>query len=121
MGGILTITVAIGAELLARLPWQNKKQREGLALPVATAPQVRSVNLNELAAALPRAAERPDMRYRWISRALGNELIDIAQAMAPFAREVLARAAEGGRIGARSTMPARCSWSRYALASVLCH
>jgi hypothetical protein len=65
MGGIEKIAAAIGAELLARLPWQNKKQREGLALLIATALQVRSVNLNELAAALPREAERLDMRYQW--------------------------------------------------------
>jgi hypothetical protein len=57
------MAAAIGAEFLARLPWQNKKQREGLALLIATALQVRSVNLNELAAALPRKAERLDMRY----------------------------------------------------------
>jgi hypothetical protein len=98
MGGILTVAMAVGAELLARLPWQNKKQREGLALLIATALQVRSVNLNELAAALPRAAERLDMRYQWISRVLGNDLIDVSQVMAPFAREVLALSAEGGRM-----------------------
>ena len=62
MGGILAIASAICGELLVRLPWQNKKQREGLALLIATALQVRSVNLNELAAALPRSADRLDMR-----------------------------------------------------------
>src|SRR5215217_184308 len=46
----------------------------------------------ELAAALPRAAERLDMRYQWISRLLANPLIDTGEVMAPFAREVLARA-----------------------------
>lgn len=97
MGGILSIATAICTELLARLPGQNKKQREGLALLIATALQVRSVNLNELAAALPRAAERLDMRYQWISRVLGNELIDVTDVMAPFAREVLARSASGGQ------------------------
>ena len=97
MGGISAMASAIGAELLARLPGQNKKQREGLAAAIATALQVRSVNLNEMAAALPRAAERLDMRYQWISRLLGNELIVVEQVMAPFAREVLARAAEKGR------------------------
>lgn len=97
MGGILAIAAAIGGELLARLPLQNKKQREGLALLIATALQVRSVNLNELAAALPRAAERLDMRYQWISRVLGNELIVVSEVMAPFAREVLARSAAGGQ------------------------
>src|SRR3954453_16509566 len=70
MGGIATVAAAIGADLAARLPRQNKKQREGLALLVATALDVRDVNLMELAAALPRAAERLDMRYQWISRLL---------------------------------------------------
>jgi DDE family transposase len=97
MGGIEKMASAICAELLGRLPWQNKKQREGLALLVATALQVRGVNLNELAAALPRKAERLDMRYQWISRVLGNDLIDVDEVMAPFAREVLAGAAENGR------------------------
>src|SRR6185436_20494129 len=92
MGGIETMAAAIGADLAARLPRQNKKQREGLALLVATALDVRDVNLMELAAALPRAAERLDMRYQWISRLLGNPLIDTDAVMAPFAREVLARA-----------------------------
>src|SRR3954471_19322014 len=92
MGGIETMAAAIGADLAARLPRQNKKQREGLALLVATALDVRDVNLMELAAALPRAAERLDMRYQWISRLLANPLIDIDEVMAPFARDVLARA-----------------------------
>lgn len=97
LGGIESVAGAIGAELLSRLPGQNKKQREGLALLVSTALAVRSVNLNELASALPRRPERLDMRYQWISRVLGNALIEVDAVMAPFAREVLARATEGGR------------------------
>lgn len=97
MGGVEKVAAAIGKELLARLPLQNKKQREALALLVATALQVRSVNLNELAAALPREAERLDMRYQWISRVLGNRLIRVDEVMAPFARDVLARSCAGGR------------------------
>lgn len=50
----------------------------------------------ELAAALPRSAERIDMRYRWIVRVLANPSISCDAVMAPFAREVLARAAEAG-------------------------
>src|SRR5215207_3723162 len=92
MGGIETVATAIEADLATRLPGQNKKQRAGLALLVATALDVRSVNLMELAAALPRTAERLDMRYQWISRLLGNALIDVDAVMAPLAREVLARA-----------------------------
>src|SRR3954462_13834513 len=54
MGGVETVAAAVRADLAARLPSQNKKQREGLALLVATALDVRSVNLRELAAAVPR-------------------------------------------------------------------
>jgi len=97
MGGIETLARTICADLLARLPSQNKKQREGLALLAATALHVRSVNLNELAAAAPRASERLDMRYQWISRILGNDLIDVDEVMASFAREVLAGACAGER------------------------
>src|SRR3954462_4969223 len=96
MGGIETVA-AVRADLAARLPSQNKKQREGLALLVATALDVRSVNLMELAAAVPRAAERVGMRYQWISRLLGNARIDVEAVMAPYAREVLARACAGSR------------------------
>src|SRR4051812_46384694 len=69
MGGVETVAAAVRADLAARLPSQNKKQREGLALLVATALDVRSVNLMELAAAVPRAAERLDMRYQCQSAA----------------------------------------------------
>src|SRR3954467_3693390 len=74
MGGIETMAAAIGADLAARLPRQNKKQREGLALLVATALDVRDVNLMELAAALPRAAARLDRRHQGISRPLRKAL-----------------------------------------------
>ena len=97
MGGIATVATAIEVDLAARLPRQNKKQREGLALLVATALDVRDVNLMELAAALPRAAARLDMRYQWISRLLGNALIDTDAVIAPVAREVLACAGADGR------------------------
>ena len=80
-----------------RLPRQHKAQREGLALLTATMLDVRSANLMDLAASLPRAAERLDMRYQWISRLLGNPLIEVDAVMAPFAREVLARLAADGR------------------------
>jgi Transposase DDE domain len=97
VGGIATVAAAIAADMRARLPGQNKRQREGLALLTATMLDVRSANLMDLAASLPRAAERLDMRYQWISRLLGNALIEVDTVMAPHGREVLARLAEGGR------------------------
>ena len=97
MGGIETLAKTIGADPLARLPWENKRQREGLAPLAATAPHVLGVDLDDLAAAAPREAERLDMRYRWIGRILGNDLIEVDEAMAPFGREVLAGSGAGGR------------------------
>src|SRR5919112_5116835 len=124
MGGVETVAAAVRADLAARLPSQNKKQREGLAMLVATALDVRSVNLLELASAVPRAVERLDMRYQWISRLLGNAHIDAKAVMAPYAREVLARAGAGSRTlvviidqskvnDAHQTTPitwCRCAW-----------
>ena len=96
-GGIEAIAATIGADLQRRLPDQNKKQREGLALLTATMLDVRSANLMDVAASLPRDAERLDMRYQWISRLLGNELIDSDAVMAPFASELLQRVCADGR------------------------
>jgi len=98
VGGIERIAGGISEELRRRLPKQRKTQRESLALLVATMLNARSANLMELAAALPRAAERIDMRYQWIVRVLANPLIERDAVMAPFAREVLARAAQAGRV-----------------------
>ena len=96
-GGIEAVAASVSADLLRRLPRQNKKQREGLALLVGTMLDVRSANLMDLSASLPRDSERIDMRYQWISRLLGNELIDTDRVMAPFAGEALQRAAAHGR------------------------
>jgi len=97
VGGIETIAEAISGDMGTRLPRQHKARREGLALLTATMLDVRSANLMDLAASLPRAAGRLDMRYQWISRLLGNALIEVDAVMAPYAREVLARLAAEGR------------------------
>ena len=96
-GGIATVAAAIAEDMRGRLPRQHKKQREGLALLTATMLDVRGANLMDLAASLPRAAERLDMRYQWVSRLLGNPLIDPDAVMEPYGRELLARLAAEGR------------------------
>src|SRR3954453_13417176 len=96
-GGIATVAAAIAEDMRGRVPGQHRKQREGLALLTATMRDVRGANLMDLAASLPRAAERPDMRYQWISRLLGNPPIDADAVMAPHGRELLARLAAEGR------------------------
>jgi hypothetical protein len=96
MTGIEEIAKSIDAELKRRLPGQRKTQREKLALLVATMLDVRSANLMDLAAGLPLAADRTDMRYQWITRLLGNPLVISDDIMEPFSREVLEQAAAGG-------------------------
>lgn len=97
MGGIERLAGAISADLKERLPGQRKTQREKVALLVATMLEVRSANLMDLAASLPRPSERLDMRYQWIKRLLANELVDSDAVMAPFARDLLDRLATAGR------------------------
>lgn len=99
MAGIEMLAGTIREDMLMRLPRQNKKQREGLSLLVATMLDVRSANLMDLAASLPRSPDRLDMRYQWISRLLGNDLIEVDAVMAPYGRDVLSRVwASGQRI-----------------------
>ena len=90
MNGIKEIADSLSAELKQRLPKQRRTQRVKLALLVATMLDVRSANLMDLAAGLPRDADRTDMRYQWITRLLGNPLVISDEIMAPFSREVLA-------------------------------
>src|SRR3954469_21195273 len=105
MTGIEEIADSISAELQDRLPRQRKTQRTKLALLVATMLDVRSANLMDLAAGLPRQADRTGpsgnaqryMRYQWITRLLGNPLVVNDEIMEPFSREVLERAAVGGQ------------------------
>src|SRR4051794_41947830 len=96
MGGIEHVSEGIIADLVARLPRQRKTQRAKLGLLVATMLEARSANLMDLAAALPRGTERLDMRYQWIERLLANPRLGVAAVMAPYARELLGRAAASG-------------------------
>src|SRR4051812_22673003 len=91
MNGITEIAESVSSELKHRLPKQRKRTK--LALLVSTMLEVRSANLMDLAAGLPRDADRTDMRYQWIIRLLGNPLVISDAVMEPFAREVLERAA----------------------------
>jgi hypothetical protein len=96
VNGIVVWAEGIRAELAKRLPQQRKTQRDKLAVLVATMLHVRSANLVELAAGLPRASDRWDMGYQWISWFLANDLVCCDRVMEPFAGEILARLAETG-------------------------
>jgi hypothetical protein len=97
MDGLKGLANGISEEMRRLLPGQRKTQRENLALLVATMLDVRSANLMDLAAGLPRDVARIDMRYQWIARVLMNRRIDPDAVMAPFAREVLSRLAGDGQ------------------------
>jgi hypothetical protein len=58
MGGIEQLAETVATDMEQRLPGQRKTQRGKLALLVATMLQVRSANLMDVAACLPRPAER---------------------------------------------------------------
>src|SRR4051794_29442843 len=72
MGGIEQLAETVATDMEQRLPGQRKTQRGKLALLVATMLQVRSANLMDVAACLPRPAERLASRYQWIKRFLAN-------------------------------------------------
>ncbi|MBC7285390.1 transposase, partial [Hoeflea sp.] len=96
MNGVVAVADGIEKEFQRLLPRQRVTQRRNLALLIATMLDVRSANLMDLAASLPRAAERIDMRFQWIWRVLMNPLIDPDAVMAPFAREVMERLSGAG-------------------------
>jgi DDE family transposase len=92
--GLAIWAEGIRAELAKRLPRQRKTQRDKLAVLVTVMLHVRSANLVELAAGLPRASDRWNRGYQWISRFLANDLVCCDTVMKPFACEILARLGE---------------------------
>src|SRR3954452_12935971 len=89
MSGIERLAKTISADMKRRLPGQRTTQRSKLSLLIATMLEVRSANLMDLAACLPRPAERLDTRYQWIKRLLANARVVSDAVMAPYGREVL--------------------------------
>src|SRR3982751_5568995 len=97
MSGIEQLAEMITTDMEQRLPGQRQTQRGKLALLVATMLQVRSANPMNVAARLPRPAERLDSRYQWIKRFLANARVVSDAVMAPSGREVLARLSAQGQ------------------------
>src|SRR3982750_2517592 len=97
MGGIEQLAEPVETDMEQRLPGQRKTQRGKLALLGATMLQVRSANLMDVAACLPRPAERLDSRYQWIKRFLANTRVVSEAVMAPYGREVLTRLSAQGQ------------------------
>jgi hypothetical protein len=83
------LNAAIEADFLERLPGYHKSRREGLCLLAGLMLDVRSANLMELSAALPREIADADKRYQYIERVLSNPHIDVDEVSGAYAREVL--------------------------------
>src|SRR6476620_10275404 len=86
--GIAVWAEGIKAELARRLPRQRKTQRDKLAVLVATMLHVRSANLVEVAAGLPRASDRWDMGYqpgfaRWVDTIPSKRLETLGKTRIP--------------------------------------
>ena len=98
MSTITHLASEIEASLAQALPKQRKTQRHKLSLAVAAVLEARTGNTAEIAALLPLATERLDMRYQWLSRLLSNKHIKVDEVMAPFARQVLAENCAHGEV-----------------------
>jgi len=79
-----------------KLPGYHKSRREGLTHLAALMLDIRSANLMELAAALPREIGSADHRYQYIERQLKNEAIDVDEVIKPYALQVIAQLAARG-------------------------
>jgi hypothetical protein len=88
---------AIEADFKRRLPVFHKSRGEGLALLAGVMLEVRSANLMELAAALPREIGTADHRYQYIERQLKNPKTDCDAVMTAYAREVIEKLAAKGQ------------------------
>ncbi len=87
--GLDCLKQAISRDMQAKLPFQRKTQRNNLSEAIATILHLRTVNTSEIAAGLPRKAERMDMRYQWLLRLLDNPHIHQQAIMAAYGTEIL--------------------------------
>jgi hypothetical protein len=87
--GLEGLKQKIAEDMQRKLPGQRKTQRVNLSEAIATILNCRTVNTSEIAAALPRQAERMDMRYQWLLRLLDNDHIVPMEVMKPYACEIL--------------------------------
>ncbi len=90
------LIAAIEADFRGRLPSYHKSRREGLSVLAGVLLEVRSANLIELAAGLPRAIGAADDRYQYIERQLMNPAIDTDTVIKAYASEVITRLAARG-------------------------
>ena len=74
-------------------PYRSMLNAVGITLLSSIVLDVRSANLMELSAALPRHIGTKDHRYQYVSRVLSNSHIDCAEIMQAYAGDVFTRLA----------------------------
>ena len=96
-GGLEQVLHCVEEDFEQRLPGYHKSRRGGLVMLTGLMLEVRSANLMELAAALPREIGSKDHRYQYIERLLGNTHIDCDEIMEAYACEIFRRLAADGQ------------------------
>jgi hypothetical protein len=90
------LIAAIDADFGRRHSFYHKSRREGLATLAGIMLEVRSANLMELAAALPREIGTAHDRYQYLERQLKNDKTDVDATIRPYAQQVIERLASSG-------------------------
>jgi hypothetical protein len=90
------LTQAIEDDFARKHPGYHKARRHGIATLSALVLEIRTANLMELAAALPRDIGVSEDRYQYIERILKNGAIDANAALKPYAVEVIEKLAARG-------------------------
>lgn len=97
MAKAMPLIEAIDKDFQKRQPLYHKSRREGLAALTGVMLEVRSANLMELSAALPREIAAAEHRYQYIERQLKNDEIVPDVVIKPYALEVIERLAASGQ------------------------
>lgn len=96
MGKAHALIRAIEEDFQERHPLYHKSRREGLSTLAGVMLDVRSANLMELSAALPREIGTTHDRYQYMERQLKNEKTDVDATIKPYALEVIERLSARG-------------------------
>ena len=96
MGQVGKLIQAIDEDFQIRHPQYHKSRREGLAILAGVLLDVRSANLMELSAALPREIGTAHDRYQYMERQLKNDKTDVDATIQPYAAEVIDRLSASG-------------------------
>jgi hypothetical protein len=97
MGKVSALIETVEKDFQKRHPGFHKSRCRGLSMLTGLMLEIRSANLMELAAALPREIVLAEDRYQYIERLLNNGAIGADEVMAPYAGEVICKLSAQGQ------------------------